>query len=47
MDSAKPQGDVYGWSIVSVRLQIVDFGSEQGLSDFETGGVVGYVEDLK
>ena len=26
---------------------MVDFGPEQGLSDFETGGVAGYVEDLK
>jgi hypothetical protein len=26
---------------------MVDFGPEQGLSDFETGGVTGYVEDLK
>ena len=30
-----------------VRSQMVDFGPEQGLSDFETGGVAGYVEDLK
>jgi len=33
--------------LTSVRPQMVDFGSEQGLSDFETGGVAGYVEDLK
>jgi hypothetical protein len=26
---------------------MVDFGSEQGLSNFETGGIAGYVEDLK
>jgi hypothetical protein len=31
-------------NIVSVRPQMVDFGSEQGLSNFETGGVAGYVE---
>lgn len=31
----------------SVCSQVVDFGSEQGLSDFETGGIVGYVEGLK
>ncbi len=24
---------------------MVDFGSEQGLSDFETAGIAGYVED--
>ena len=41
--------------LTSVRPQMVDFGSEQGLSDFETdgvavpalAGVAGYVEDLK
>jgi hypothetical protein len=26
---------------------MVDFGSAQGLGDFETAGVAGYVEDLK
>ena len=26
---------------------MVDFGSEQGLSDFETGGIVNYFEDIK
>ncbi len=31
----------------SVRPQMVDFGSEQGLSNFETGGIAGYVEDFK
>ncbi len=31
----------------SVRPQVVDFGSEQGLSNFETGGIAGYVEDFK
>ncbi len=31
----------------SVRPQMVDFDSEQGLSDFETAGIVGYVEDFK
>ena len=33
--------------LTSVGPQMVDFGPEQGLSDFETGGVAGYVEDLK
>jgi hypothetical protein len=41
--------------LTSVRPQMVDFGPEQGLSDFETdgvavpalAGVAGYVEDLK
>jgi hypothetical protein len=32
---------------VSVRPQMVDFGSEQGLSDFETAGIAGYVEEFK
>jgi hypothetical protein len=26
---------------------MVDFGSEQGLSNFETAGIAGYVEDFK
>ncbi len=26
---------------------MVDFGSEQGLSDFETAGIAGYFEDFK
>jgi hypothetical protein len=26
---------------------MVDFGSEQGLSHFETAGIAGYVEDFK
>jgi hypothetical protein len=26
---------------------MVAFGSEQGLSDFEAGGIAGYVEDFK
>jgi hypothetical protein len=26
---------------------MVDFGSEQGLSDFETAGIAGYVEEFK
>jgi len=26
---------------------MVDFGSEQGLSDFETAGIVDYFEDFK
>jgi len=33
--------------LTGVRPQMVDFGSEQGLSYFETGGIVGYVEDFK
>jgi hypothetical protein len=33
--------------LTSVRPQMVGFGSEQGLSNFETGGVAGYVEDFK
>jgi hypothetical protein len=31
--------------ITSVCPQVVDFGSEQGLSDFETAGIAGYVEN--
>jgi hypothetical protein len=31
----------------SVRPEMVDFGSEQGLSDFETTGIAGYVEEFK
>jgi len=30
---------------VSVGPQMVDFGSEQGLSDFETAVIAGYVEE--
>jgi hypothetical protein len=26
---------------------MVDFGSEQGLSNLETGGIAGYFEDLQ
>ncbi|MCX5822373.1 MAG: hypothetical protein NTY86_02405, partial [Deltaproteobacteria bacterium] len=33
--------------ISSVHLEMVDFGSEQGLSDFETAGIAGYFEDFK
>jgi len=34
--------------ITGVHPQMVDFGSEQGLSNFETAGVAwGYVEDFK
>ena len=45
---SEAQYDVIGYSLlVSVRPQMVDFGSEQGLSNFETGGVAGYVEDFK
>jgi hypothetical protein len=31
----------------SVRPQMVDFGSEQGLSNFETAVITGYVEEFK
>jgi len=31
----------------SVHQQMVDFGSGQGLSDFETAGIAGYSEDFK
>ncbi len=34
-------------NMTSVRPQMVDFGSEQGLSNFETAGIAGYVEDFK
>jgi hypothetical protein len=34
-------------TLSSVRPQMVDFGSEQGLSNFETAGIAGYVEDFK
>jgi hypothetical protein len=33
--------------LTSVHPQMVGFGSEQGLSNFETGGIAGYVEDFK
>ena len=33
--------------VFSVRPEMVDFGFEQGLSDFETGGIVDYFEDFK
>ena len=33
--------------LTSVRPQMVDFGSEQGLSNFETAGIAGYFEDFK
>jgi hypothetical protein len=35
----------YGWALNSVRPEMVDFGSGQGLSNFETGGIAGYSED--
>jgi len=31
----------------SVCPEMVDFGSEQGLSDFETAGIAGYSEEFK
>ena len=33
--------------LFSVRPQMTDFGSRQGLSDFETGGIACYFEDFK
>jgi hypothetical protein len=36
-----------GSFLLSARSQVVDFGSEQGLSDFETAGIACYVEDFK
>jgi len=33
--------------IVSVRPEMAPFGSEQGLSNFETAGIVRYSEDLE
>ncbi len=39
--------DLLATPLVSVRPQMVDFGSEQGLSNFETAGIAGYVEDFK
>jgi len=35
------------FSINSVHPEVVDFGSEQGLSDFETAGIACYFEDFK
>jgi hypothetical protein len=34
-------------TLTSVRPEIVDFGPEQGLSDFETAGIARYFEDFK
>jgi hypothetical protein len=31
----------------SVRPEMADFGSEQGLSDFETAGIASYSEEFK
>jgi len=33
--------------LVSVRPQMIDFGSGQGLNDFETGGIACCFEDFK
>ncbi len=33
--------------LTGVRPQMVGFGSEQGLSDFEPAGIVRYFEDFK
>jgi len=33
--------------LTSVHPQMIDFGSGQGLSDFETGGIACYFEDFK
>ncbi len=38
---------VFVQTLCSVRPQMVDFGSEQGLSNFETATIAGYVEDFK
>ena len=37
----------FACNLTSARPEMVDFGSAQGLGDFETAGVAGYVEDLK
>ncbi len=34
-------------TLVIIRPQMVDIGSEQGLSNFETATIAGYVEDFK
>jgi hypothetical protein len=34
-------------ALISARPEMVDFGLEQGLSDFATGGIVNYFEDFK
>jgi hypothetical protein len=47
IDFSDPMHFVLSWLLLSVRSQMVDFGSKQGLSDFETGGIAGYVEDFK
>jgi len=39
--------DFFNHFIVGVSPQMVDFGSGQGLSDFETGGIACYFEDFK
>jgi len=36
-----------GRELTGVRPEMVDFGFEQGLSDFETAGIVDYFEDFK
>jgi len=38
---------MYGSPLTSARPEMVDFGFGQGLSDFETAGIVGYFEDFK
>jgi hypothetical protein len=47
IDFSDPMHFVLSWLLLSVRSRMVDFGSKQGLSDFETGGIAGYVEDFK
>jgi hypothetical protein len=37
----------YPKSLIGVHPEKVDLGLEQGLSDFETGGIVHYCEDFK
>jgi len=33
--------------LIHVHLEMVNFGLEQGLNIFETGGIAGYFEDFK
>jgi len=48
--TGRPGGGAVVWNslkLVSVRPEMVDFGSGQGLSDFETAGIAGYSEEFK
>ena len=38
---------ICGWKLVGVHPEMVDFGSERGLSVFATAGIVSYSEDCK